>query len=176
MPITRERKQEMVRAYQEWIEASPGLVLAGYAGMGVRALEDLRRKVREAGGEFHVVKNRLLLLALRQAGIELPAEALQGTTAVGFAGDDAPAVTRAIVEVARQSGGLLLKFGYFEGRVYDARQLERLAELPPLPVMRAQLLGLLQAPARGVASAVAASLRQVATVIKAYSEKQPAQA
>ncbi len=176
MPITRERKQEMVRAYQEWIEARPGLILASYSGMGVRALEDLRRKVREAGGEFHVVKNRLMLLALRQAGVEFPPEALQGTTAIGFAGDDVPGVAKAIADAARQNEALKLKAGLVDGRIYDRRQVERLAELPPLPVVRAQLLGLLQAPAGRVATAVAASVRQVVTVIKAYAETQPAEA
>lgn len=176
MPITRERKQEMVKAYQDWMGPRPGLILASYSGMGVRALEDLRRKVREAGGEFHVVKNRLMLLALRQAGVEFPREALQGTTAIGFAGDDVPAVAKAIADAARQNDALQLKAGLVDGRIYDRRQVERLAELPPLPVVRAQLLGLLQAPASRVASAMAASVRQVVTVIKAYAETQPAEA
>jgi len=174
VPVTRQRKDELVQTYRAWLEASSGLVLTSYSGMSVRALEDLRRKVREAGGEYHVIKNRLMALAMRQAGMEVPAEALEGTTAIGFAGDDVPAVLKAIVETARQAEALKVKAALLEGRTYEARQVERLAELPPLPVMRAQLLGLLQAPATRVAGALAGSVRQMVNVVKAYSEKQPA--
>lgn len=174
MPVTRQRKQEMVDAYRAWLEESSGLVLTSYTGMSVRALEDLRRKVREAGGEFHVVKNRLMTLALRQAGMDVPEAALEGTTAIGFAGDDVQATLKAIVETARQAEALKVKAALLDGRLYEPRQVERLAELPPLPVMRAQLLGLIQAPATRVAGALAGSVRQVVNVVKAYSETQPA--
>ena len=174
MPVTRQRKQELVQAYREWLESSSGLVLTSYSGMSVRAMDDLRRKVREAGGEFHVIKNRLMALALREAGMAVPQDALAGTTAIGFAGDDVTAVLKAIVETARQAEALKVKAALLEGRVYEARQVERLAELPPLPVVRARLLGLLQAPATRVAGALAGSVRQVVNVVKAYSETQPA--
>jgi large subunit ribosomal protein L10 len=176
VPVTRQRKQELVASYQAWLEHSSGVVLTSYTGMSVRAMEGLRRKVRETGGEFHVVKNRLLNLALRQAGVTVPDEALEGSTAVGFAGEDVPAMLKAIVETARAVGALQVKLAVLEGRVYDARQVERLAELPPLPIVRAQLLGLLQAPATRVAGALAGSVRQVVNVVKAYSEKQVAEA
>ena len=174
MPVTRQRKQELVQSYQEWLQGSSGLVLTSYSGMSVRALEDLRRKVREAGGEFHVVKNRLMGLAMRQAGMTVPEEALEGATAIGFAGDDVPAVLKAVVDTSRMVAALQIKLAVLEGRVYDARQVERLAELPPLPVVRAQLLGLLQTPATRVAAALAGSVRQMVNVVKAYSETQPA--
>ena len=174
MPVTRERKQELVQSYREWLEGSSGVVLTSYSGMSVRALEDLRRKVREAGGEYHVIKNRLMALAMRQAGMDVPAAALEGSTGIGFAGEDVAGMVKAIVETARQSEALKVKAALLEGRIYDARQVERLAELPPLPVMRAQLLGLLQTPATRVASVVAGSVRQIVNVVKAYSETQPA--
>jgi large subunit ribosomal protein L10 len=174
VPVTRERKQELVQVYRAWLEGSSGVVLTSYSGMSVRALEDLRRKVREAGGEYHVIKNRLMALAMRQAGMEVPTQALEGTTAIGFVGEDVAAVLKALVETARQAEALKVKAAVLEGRIYEARQVERLAELPPLPVMRAQLLGLLQAPATRVAGVVAGSIRQVVNVVKAYSETQPA--
>jgi large subunit ribosomal protein L10 len=163
-----------VDAYRAWLDGSSGLVLTSYSGMSVRALEDLRRKVREAGGEYHVIKNRLMTLALRQAGMEVPSEALEGTTAIGFAGEDVQATLKAIVETAKHAEALKVKAALLDGRVYERRQVERLAELPPLPVVRAQLLGLLQAPATRVAGVLAGSVRQVVNVVKAYSETQPA--
>lgn len=174
MSVSRERKQELVARYRTWLEGSSGLILASYSGMSVRGLEELRRKVRDAGGEFHVVKNRLMALALREAGVDLPAHGLEGSTAIGFASDDIPAVAKAIVEVARQSEALVLKIGVVEGRVVERIQVERLAELPPLPVLRAQLLGVIRAPAGRVAGALAGSVRQVVNVVKAHAATQPA--
>jgi len=174
VPVTRQRKQEIVEAYRHWLEGSSGLVLTNFSGMSVRAQDELRRKVREAGGEYHIIKNRLMILAMRQAGMTVPAEALEGTTAIGFAGEDVAAMLKAIVETARQSEALKVKAALLEGRVYEPQQVERLAELPPLPVVRAQLLGLLEAPAARLAGVMAGSVRQVVNVVKAYSESHPA--
>ena len=174
MPVTRERKQELVQAYRQWLEGSSGVVLTSYSGMSVRALEDLRRKVREAGGEDHAIKNRLMGLGRGRGGREGRSRALGGSTGIGFGGEAVAGMVKAIVETARQSEALKVKAALLEGRIYDARQVERLAELPPLPVMRAQLLGLLQTPATRVAGVVAGSVRQIVNVVKAYSETQPA--
>jgi large subunit ribosomal protein L10 len=174
LAISKRRKQEMVASYRDLIQRHPGLILAGFAGMSVKALDQLRRRIREGGGELHVVQNRLMALALKESGLGVPESALEGSTVVGFAGEDSIAVAKAMVEVARQSGTLAIKAALLEGAVYDARQVERLADLPPLPVIRAQLLGLLQTPASRIAGALASSVRQVMNVVKAYSESQAA--
>jgi large subunit ribosomal protein L10 len=175
LAITKSRKQELVAEYRRMIEAHPSLILATFARMNVKSLDQLRRRIRESGGEFHVVKNRLMALALRERGVNLPQPALEGSTIVGFAADDVPAVAKAMVEVARQSdAGLAVKAAVVDGAIYTARQVERLADLPPLPVLRAQFLGLLQAPAGRIAGALAGSVRQVMNVMKAYADSQPA--
>jgi large subunit ribosomal protein L10 len=174
LAISKSRKQELVAEYRRLIEQHPSLILASFAGMGVKSLDALRRRIRESGGEFHVVKNRLMALALKEHGLVLPEAALEGSTIVGFAGDDIPAVAKAMVEVARQSEALAVKAGIVEGSIYDARQIERLADLPPLAVVRAQFLGLLQAPASRIAGALAGSVRQVVNVMKAYADSATA--
>jgi large subunit ribosomal protein L10 len=176
LAVSKQRKQELVAAYRDLAQRYPNLFLAGFAGMSVKALDQLRRRIRESGGELHVVQNRLMALALNELGVTLPEAALEGSTIVGFAGEDVPGVAKAIVEVARQSDALSVKVGLLAGSVYDARQVERLADLPPLGVVQAQFLGLLMAPASRVAGAVAGSVRQVITVVKAYAESPAAAA
>ena len=172
MAITKKRKQDLVAQYQDLLGRSKGVVLTAYSGLSVKQMEDLRRKIREMGGEFHVVKNRLVKLAFKEAGLPVPEEALLGTTAIGFAMDDVPALVKTIVEAAKQSGFVRVKAGVIEGTLYSAAQVTRLAELPPLPVLRAQLLGLLLTPASRLAGVLAGSVRQVVNVIKAYSETE----
>jgi len=176
LAISKARKLALTAQYAEMLKGSQGIVLAAFSGSRVSELEALRRKVRENGGEFHVVKNRLMLLALKEAGVPVPSGGLLGTTAVGFAGDDVPGVAKAIVEAARTSEALKVKGGMINGVAYGAAEIERLADLPPLPVLRASLLGVITAPASRVAGVMASSVRQLATVVKAYSEKAPAAA
>jgi large subunit ribosomal protein L10 len=174
LAISKARKLALTAQYAEMLKGSQGIVLAAFSGSRVSELEALRRKVRENGGEFHVVKNRLMLLALKEAGIPVPPGGLQGTTALGFAGDDVPGVAKAIVDAARTSTALKVKGGMVNGVAYGAAEIERLADLPPLPVLRARLLGVISAPATRIAGVMAGSVRQLTTVVKAYSEKAPA--
>lgn len=170
MAITKERKQALVAQYRDLLSRSRGVVLTAYSGLTVRQLEELRRKVRDQGGEFHVVQNRLAKLAFKEAGMPVPEEALVGTTAIGFASEDVLALAKMIVEAGRQSDFIRVKGGVVEGVLYGGRQIEQLAELPPLPILRSHLLGLLRAPAGRAAGALAGSVRQLVNVVKAYSE------
>jgi large subunit ribosomal protein L10 len=174
--ISKKRKTELVGEYQHLVERSQGLVLTSYSGLTMKELEALRRRLREVGGEFHIVKNSLMDRAAKAAGLTLPAEAMRGTTAVGFASDDVPQVIKAIVEMSRESEALRLKAGVIQGEIFSAAQVERLADLPPLPVLRAQLLGVLAAPGSRIVGALAGAMRQVIQVLKAHSESEAAPA
>jgi len=170
LAITKSRKQALVTRYEEQLNRSKGVVLASFAGLTVKEQEDLRRKVRELGGEFHVVKNTLAKLAFQRAGLPVPEEALLGTTVIGTVSEDVPALAKTIVEAAKQSEFIWVKAAVIDGVLYGARQVEQLAELPALPVLRARLLGLIQTPASRVVGALNGSVRQLASVVKAYSE------
>lgn len=174
MAISKERKTQLVDQYQRLLEGSQGFILASYSGLTMKELESLRRRLREFGGEFHIVKNTLLDRAAKDLGIDLPAEALRGTTAIGFAQEEVPAVVKAIVELGRESEALHLKAGMIGGELFNAAQMEQLADLPPLPVLQARLLGLLAAPGGRLAGALASAVRQLATVLKARSESEAA--
>lgn len=176
MAITREKKEELVAEYREIIERSRGLIMTGYRGLTVRDTEELRNKMREVGGEFHIVKNSLVELAMEQAGVPIPDGSLEGTTAIGFADQDIPTVAKAIVDLAKERDVLQIKVGIIEGNIYQPARIEKLADLPPLPVVRGQLLGLLQAPGGRVVNSLASSVRQIVNVVKAYSETEAAEA
>ena len=174
MAITKERKKLLVGQYQTLMEQANGMIITSYSGLTMKELEGLRRQIREVGGEFHIVKNTLLDLAAQNAGLTLPEGTLDGTTAIGFAEDELSIVAKAIVDLSRETDTIWLKGGLIEGEVFDADAIVRFADLPPLPVVQAQLLGLLSTPATRIAGALSGSLRQVASVFKAYSESEAA--
>lgn len=169
MAITKEKKSELVTKYKELVEESRALILTSYSGVTVKELEEVRRKIRELGGEFHIVKNTLFALVMDEAGYKFPEETYVGTTAVGFAMDEVPGVAKAIVDLAREVETVNLKVGLLDQVVHDRAQIEMLADLPPLPVLRSQMLSMIQTPASRVAMSLAGSIRQLLNVTKAYA-------
>jgi large subunit ribosomal protein L10 len=139
-------------------------------------MDPLRTKVRAASGELHVVKNTLALKALEAAGRQAPAELFSQTTAIGFAFADLPAVAKALRDSAKESDFVKLKGGLLGDRVLTSKEVEALAELPPMPVVRAALLGLISAPASRLTGVIAGGVRQLVNVVKAYADQEPAAA
>ena len=178
MAITKERKEELVAQYVEWIHASKAIYITEYTGLTMKQIEDLRGKAREVGGVFHIAKNTLTKIALEQAGYQVPEELVTGSTAVGFALEDAPSLAKTMSDFARTSDKLKIKGGFLHQAPIKAKDVTALAELPPLPIMRAQLLGVLLAPAGKLVRTLAEPGRSLAAVLQANLDKQnsPAEA
>jgi large subunit ribosomal protein L10 len=98
------------------------------------------------------------------------------STAVSFAFADPGATAKALLDATKGNEFIKLKGGYMSGQPLNAAQAKALAEMPPLPVVRAQLLGMLQAPAGKLVRTIAEPARGLAAVIKAFTEKAPAPA
>lgn len=171
MALTKERKVELLQEYADLIQKSQGMILVEYRGLNMKGMDSLRQKIRDAQGELHVLKNTLALRALENGGYAVPTELLTQTTAVAFAFSDPPAVAKALTGAAKDSEFVKVKGALLGKNVLSVKEVEALAELPGLPVLRAQLLGLIATPASRLAGVVASGVRQVVNVIKAYSEK-----
>ena len=170
MAISKSRKEELVGQYKELLNESSGIVITSYSGITVKELEGLRRNIRDLGGTFHIVKNTLMELAFNDVGVTLPEDVLEGTTAIGFTSEDLPGLAKAILDIAKETGSMSIKAGVVEKTIYDGGQMRRIAELPPLPILQAQLLSMIQTPANRVATVVAGSVRQIVNVTKAYAD------
>jgi large subunit ribosomal protein L10 len=171
LALTKERKSELVQEYRELFSRSRALVLADYRGLPMGELSALRGKVREVNGELHVTKNSLAAIALKEAGLPAPSQFFDGPTAVGFAFGDPPALAKAIMDFAKDSQFVRIKGGLLGDQVLTSQDVEALASLPPLPVLQAQLLGLISAPASRLVGAVAGGVRQIVNVIQAYADR-----
>jgi large subunit ribosomal protein L10 len=167
---TKERKQEMVAKYETWIKDSEAIYLTEYTGLDMPAIDELRGKVREAGGEFHIMKNRLGKLAFKATGMDIPEEYLTGSTAVGVAYEDAPGVAKAIADFAKTSEQVKIKAGFLSGQFVSGDEIISLAKLPPLPIVRSQMLALFNTPATQLTRLLAEPGRQIAQVLKAFAD------
>ena len=176
MAITKERKNKIVGQYSEWLKRSRAMIVTEYKGLPMAQMDALRNKMRDAGGEFHVVKNTLGKLAFKEAGLPLPEDYFEGSTAIGFAFDDAPAAAKTLTEFMRTSEFLKIKGGFLGNVAMTPDDVKALADLPPLPILRAQILGTIMAPASRLARTLAEPGRQIAAVVRAYTEREAAPA
>ncbi len=177
MAFTKEEKSTMLAQYENLLNKSQAVFVLEYKKMTQKDLDTLRAKVREAGGEFHMVKNTLMTIALEHNGIQ-DKSAFDGATIVGFAFNDAPALAKVISEATNKSEIFKVKGGYLGKQAIKPAQVKALADLPPLPVMRARLLGVLQAPASQLVRTINEPGRSLASVFRAFADKenQPAEA
>jgi len=171
LAVSKERKDETLATYAEWLKKSQAIILVEYTGAKMKDLDSIRARIREAGGEFHILKNTLARRAFSESGMDLPKDYLVKSTAVSFAFTDPALTAKALTEATKGKDFVKVKGGFMSGQALNAAQVKSLAEMPPLPVMRAQLLGMLQAPASKLVRTIAEPARGLAAVLKAFSEK-----
>lgn len=171
MALTKQRKEEVLATYQDWLKRSQAVILVEYTGAKMKDLDAIRSKVRESGGEFHVVKNTLARRVFAENGMNISEETLSKSTAVSFAFTDPASTAKALSDATKGMEFVKVKGGFLGGQALSTAQVKALADLPPLPVVRAQLLGVLQAPASKLVRTIAEPARSLASVFRAYSDK-----
>ncbi|MBX3045363.1 MAG: 50S ribosomal protein L10 [Anaerolineales bacterium] len=174
MALSKEKKQSISAQYEQWLGDAEAVFLTEYSGLSMPAFDELRKRIREVGGEFHVIKNTLGRRAFKAAGFDVPEADLLGSTAIGLAFSDAPGVAKALSDFAKDQEAVKIKSGFL-GKDYLSKQdVSRLATLPALPVVRSQFLALLNTPATQLVRLLNEPGRRVAQVIKTNAEKATA--
>ena len=177
MAITRERKNELVAQYSEWLHDADGIVLMDYRRLDVPQTEKLRNEIRASEGRYSVCKNTLLKLALVEQGWPIPAGLLTGPTAVAFAGSNFPAVAKALFDFSeelQQEDSLVIKGGILLGEPLDTRRVKAISTLPSQDELRSQLIGLLVAPTQNLVNVLNSATSAVVNVLAAYLEENEA--
>lgn len=170
LAFTKKQKEDIVAQYEGWLEKSQAVFVMSYSGLTNKQVEAIRRAMRDSGGEAHVVKNTLIKIAMNKHGYDVD-EVMNDTSLTGFAFSDPAATAKVMADAAKLHGEKLeFKLGYLDKNALTADDIKALATLPPLPVMRAQILGTILAPASKLVRTINEPGSQVARVLKAYSE------
>jgi large subunit ribosomal protein L10 len=173
LAISKKRKEEVQAQYADWVKRSEAVILVEYSGAKMKSIDAIRAKIRETGGEFHIVKNTLVRRVFAQNGLDVPADYLVKSTAISFAFKDPASTAKALTDATKGNEFVKVKGGLMGGKSLSIAQVKMLSEMPPLPVMRATLLGVLQAPASKLVRTLAEPARGLAAVIKAHAESAP---
>lgn len=168
--MDRAQKQALVTNFNGVFKDAGVVVVAHYAGMTVSQMTDLRRRMKEAGGQVKVAKNRLLKLALQGTPAQGISDLFKGQTMVAFSKDPIAAV-RVAVKYAKENNKLVLLGGSMGVTTLDPKGLNTLADLPSLDQLRASLVGLIQAPATKLAQLTTAPAGKLARVVQAYADR-----
>lgn len=156
-----QEKQQVVSEVATKLRDSASTIVADYRGLNVAQVTELRKRLREAGIDFQVLKNSLVRRATAEAKLTDLDSALSGPTAVAFSKDDVVAAAKILSEFAKKNDALKVKGGIVEGRFVDVDQIKELANLPSREGLLSMLLSVLQAP-----------IRNFALAVKAVSDKQ----
>ena len=170
LAVSKKRKETLLEEYKKTLQSNSAIVFTDYAGLSVKQLENLRKKLRETGGEFFIVKNSIVKRAFVEIGLSEPEGGIVGPTAIGVASEEIPAMVKTIVELTKEAEVFEVTGAIIDGVPVGAAQIRRLADLPPMPVLQAQFLALLNTPATQMAGILTGSMRQLLNVLKAYSE------
>jgi large subunit ribosomal protein L10 len=171
MENPRAEKVAVVNEVRERFSAAGAAVLTEYRGLNVAAISQLRRQLREAGGEYKIYKNTLVRFATRDLGLEID-EWLTGPTAIAFIEGDAAAVAKALRDYARTNPALVVKGGLLGTKALSADEVRALAELPSREVLLSQIAGALAAPMQQFAGLLQALPRNFAYGLKALLDER----
>src|SRR5215813_15439060 len=175
--MQKEEKERVVAELTERLRTAETLIVADYRGLTMPQIDGLRGKLLEHGARLRVVKNTLTRRAAEAAGADALLALLEGPSAIAFVetDGDAVAVAKALADSARDTKILEIRGGVMQGRVISGSDVEELAKLPPLDVLRGQVIGAILAPLNAIAGLVNAPLQNLYGLIDARIEQLQAQ-
>jgi large subunit ribosomal protein L10 len=168
------KKQAYVEELSQKMSNSVAGVIVSYSGINVADDTMLRRKLREAGVEYTVVKNTLLHRAAEKIGLSDLDSVLNGSTALALSETDHVAAAKILCEYAEKNNKFFVKAGFVEGKAINEAEVKELAQMPPKEVLVAKVLGGFNAPITGFVGVLNANLRGLVVALNAIAEQKTA--
>ncbi len=175
--MNRTQKEQVVAELTERIAGAQAVILTDFKGLKVDAMSGLRNKIRQAGGEYHVVKNTLMRIVSDTVGFTGIKDLMVGNNGVGMTNSDPVALAKALVDFAKDKDKFVVKGGIMGGKPLNFAQIKALADLPSREVLLAQLLGGMNAVPTGfvrVLAAVPQNFLYALAAIRDQKEQQTA--
>jgi len=171
--MKRDQKEQVVEELTARLKAAETLLVADYRGLTMPQIDELRTRLLSSGARFTVVKNTLTRRAAEASGSDALLALLEGPSAIAFleADGDMVAAAKALADAARETRVLAVRGGIMQGRSVSAEEIQSLATLPPMDVLRGQVLGAIVAPLTTLAALLAAPLQNLHGLIDARIEQ-----
>lgn len=171
MALTRAKKAEKVTELAAELESSTSAIVGTFAKLTVAQDYNLRKVVREAGGNYRVLKNKLAGRASKGTKVEAALQGLKGVSSVAYTSGDPVALTKAISTWVTENAEFTFKLGIVDGKVISIEEIKQLATMPGKDELFSKLLFLINAPAQRLATVIAATGRDLAIVVNQAVEQ-----
>src|ERR1700758_2169114 len=171
MALTRAKKAEKVTELAKELEGSTSAIVGTFAKLTVAQDYNLRKVVREAGGKYRVLKNKLAARAAKGTQVEAALQGLKGVSSVAYTSGDPVALTKAISGWVTENAEFTFKLGIVDGKVISIEEIKQLATMPGKEELFSKLLYLINAPAQRLATVIAATGRDLAVVVSQAVEQ-----
>jgi large subunit ribosomal protein L10 len=171
MALTRAKKAEQVTKLAAELESSSSAIVGTFAKLTVAQDYNLRKVVREAGGKYRVLKNKLAARAAKGTQVEAALQGLKGVSSVAYTAGDPVALTKAISTWVTENAEFTFKLGIVDGKVISIEEIKQLATMPGRDELFSKLLFLINAPAQRLATVIAATGRDLAVVVNQAVEQ-----
>src|SRR5438128_4655484 len=168
----RAEKQFITKEYVLRLNASPFFMVVDYKGLTVGQFTELRKRLNKAGSEVHVVKNSIFRIAAKEAGVADLSGSLVGQLAVVTGQRDISAAAKTLKTFQSEFEKPKLKFGYLNTQRLETAELMALADLPPIEQLRAEIVGLIEAPVASLLSVLEAPARELVYTLQAWIDQQ----
>ena len=169
--MVQEEKKQQVESLSQEMASSEAVILADYSGLSVSQVQSLRNKLSELGASFKVIKNTLIGLSFKEAGLK--DGELEGPTAILLSqGADHMEAIKSLVTTLKESGKGAIKFGFFEKSYLGQMQVMELASLPGKKVLQAKLVSQLSSPVWRFANALSYSSRSLVMVLNGIAKSK----
>ncbi len=165
--ITKDMKERMLGEITEELKKAELVIISDYRGLNVKAINDLRGRLRKEECLYRITKNTLNRLACKAAGVEQLEDYFQGPTAIAYSKADPVAAAKVFSDFAKENEALVVKGGILSGQLLDAQAIKALGEIPPRDVLLARIVGGFQAPIAGLANVLQGTLRQLVYTVDA---------
>ena len=169
---SKKQKQDNLVDLRSQLADCPALVVCKFEGLTVAEDQELRGAIRELGGRYQVVANRLAQIAAKGTSFESTLEGQRGMTALAFPGEDVVGSLKALVQYAKEHASFKFTAGVVEGRALDIEQLNALSKMPGKEGLQAQLLYLINSSAQRIMGVLNAPGRDIAAVLQQGVEKE----
>lgn len=169
----REEKQFLLDEVKEQMEEYGDFAIFQYSNITANTMGEFRTSIAKIGGEVQMIRKRILLKAAAAAGVELELANLPGHIGLAFAGSDSIEMTKAVFQFSKDcDSALQVLGGRLDGKLYNADDVKALSKLPGKDEMRAQLLGLFEAPMSQTVAVINAILTAVPCCLENKSTKE----
>jgi large subunit ribosomal protein L10 len=172
MAISKAKKTEKVKILTKELESSTTAIIGTFAKLTVAQDFALRKVVREAGGKYRVLKNKLAPIASKGTKVEDALKGLKGVSAVAFTSGDPVALAKGFSKWVGENAEFQFKLGIVDGKLLSVEDVKALATMPGKEEIFAKLLFLINAPAQRLATVINAPGRDLAVVLNQGVQKE----